>query len=72
MAVTSIGFFYFMLRDPGKLQSEGYQLRHEALQMILQRKTGELTIDPTSLPATTNPALPSPAQDASNLGEAAQ
>jgi hypothetical protein len=46
-------------------QSEGYQLRHEALQMIQQRSTGELTIDPTSLPATTNPALSPPAQDAS-------
>jgi hypothetical protein len=53
-------------------QSEGYQLRHEALQMIQQRSTGEFTIDPTSLPATTNPALSPPAQDASNQGESTQ
>jgi hypothetical protein len=71
-AVTCLGFFYFMFRDPGKLQSEGYQLQHEALQMIQQKRTGELTIDPTSLPASTNPALSSPLQDASNQGEAAQ
>jgi hypothetical protein len=71
-AVTCLGFFYFMFTDPGKLQSEGYQLQHEALQMIQQRRTGELTIDPTSLPATTNPALPAPSQDASNQGESAQ
>jgi hypothetical protein len=50
-------------------QSEGYQLRHEALQMIQQRSTGEFTIDPT---ATTNPALSPPAQDASNQGESTQ
>ena len=54
---TCFGFVYFAAKSPERLQSEEYQLRHETLQMI-QQKTGHLVIDPTSLAAIANPALP--------------
>lgn len=57
VVVTCLGFGYFAVRNPDKLQSEEYQLRHETLQ-LLQSKAGAIAIDPTSLTAITNPALP--------------
>lgn len=52
-----IGFIYFMLRNPTKLQSEEYQIRHEAL-IMLQQKTGSgLSVSETSLIAIANPSL---------------
>ncbi len=53
--VTCGGFAYFAIRSPEKLQSEDYQLRHEAL-LIIQQKSGALELDPASLPAIANPA----------------
>jgi len=49
-----IGFAWYC---PEKLQSEEYQLRLESLQ-IIQQKTGQLTIAPTSLEAIANPTVP--------------
>lgn len=57
IGVTCIGFIYFALTKPEKLQSEDYQLRHEALQTI-QQKAGQLIVDTTSLHAITNPQVP--------------
>jgi hypothetical protein len=58
-----VGFVYFALRKPEKLQSEDYQLRHETLQ-IIQQKSGQLIVDPASLSAIANPALLSGPTDA--------
>lgn len=57
VVVTCLGFGFFAFRNPDKLQSEEYQLRHETLQ-LLQSKGGPIRIDATSLNAITNPALP--------------
>ena len=55
---TVAGFAYFLLKSPEKLQSEDFQLRHETLQFI-QSKSGPVPLQPTSINALTNPALPS-------------
>jgi hypothetical protein len=58
-----IGFLYFMIRDPQRLQSEDYQIRHETLEFIRQ-KGSSLEISPLSLEAITNPrALPPPSEE---------
>jgi hypothetical protein len=41
-------YFYFSLKDPSRLHSEDYQLRHEAL-VIVESKGGEIVTSPTSL-----------------------
>jgi membrane protein implicated in regulation of membrane protease activity len=56
MAVV-LGFCYFAIVEPGKLQSEDYQLRHETLQ-IIQQKSGQLIVETASLTAVANPSLP--------------
>jgi len=58
IGTTCVGFVYFAITQPERLQSEDYQLRHETLQMI-QQKVGSLELDPTSLAAIANPSLPS-------------
>ena len=68
IVVTSLGFVYFAITKPEKLQSEEYQLRHETLQ-IIQQKTGQLIVDPTSLAAIANPAIPALPQK--TIGEGA-
>jgi hypothetical protein len=52
--ITCIGFGYFAIVKPEKLQSEDYQLRHESLQMI-QQKGGRIILDPASIEAIANP-----------------
>jgi hypothetical protein len=54
-ATTCIGFLGFALFKPDKLQSEEYQIRHEAMQ-ILQQKDGWCKIDPMTIPHIANPA----------------
>jgi hypothetical protein len=54
IAATILGFLYFMVRDPTKLQSEEYQIRHEALELIKQ-KGSSVEIAPSSLEAIANP-----------------
>lgn len=54
IAATIIGFLYFMVMAPEKLQSEEYQIRHEALEVIKQKGTS-VRISPSSLEAITNP-----------------
>src|ERR1700687_5320338 len=43
---TIIGFFYFMIFKADKLQSEEYQLRHEAIEFIKQ-KGSSIEIEPS-------------------------
>ena len=52
----AIGFAIF---KPEKLQSEDYQLRHEALGLI-QHKTGRGVLDTASVQAIANPQIPPP------------
>jgi hypothetical protein len=54
VVVTCFGFIYFAIVRPEKLQSEEYQLRHETL-LIIQEKTGRITMLPTPLDAIANP-----------------
>jgi hypothetical protein len=54
VVVTCLGFCGFAIFRPEKLQSEEYQLRHETL-LIVQEKTGRITILPTPLDAIANP-----------------
>lgn len=54
IVVACVGFVYFAIFRPEKLQSEDYQLRHESLQ-IIQQKTGQTTLYPSSLEAIANP-----------------
>jgi hypothetical protein len=53
--VTLFAYVYLLFRDPAKLQSEDYQIRHEALQFI-REKGNPVAINPTSLEAIANPA----------------
>jgi hypothetical protein len=54
IGATIFGFLYFMIVDPSKLQSEEYQIRHEALEVIKQ-KGSSVEIIPSSLEAIANP-----------------
>ena len=56
VVTTCLGFAYFAITKPDKLQSEDYQLRHESLQ-LLQTKSGHTAIDPTAVSAIANPIL---------------
>lgn len=59
VGATILGFFYFMIAAPDKLQSEEYQLRHETLELI-KEKGSSVEVSPSSLDAIANPikALP--------------
>lgn len=52
-----VAYFYFMIKDPKKLQSEDFQLRAQMLE-ILEKKGGEITIAPANLDLIANPAAP--------------
>lgn len=54
IVVSCASFVGFAIFKPEKLQSEDYQLRHETLQ-IIQQKSGQVALDPTSLQAIANP-----------------
>ena len=49
-----IAFAYFAVTKPEKLQSEDFQIRHEAMQLIKQKGT-PIEIDASTLDAITNP-----------------
>ena len=55
--VTCGGFVYFARTKPELLQSEDYQLRHEALQMIQKQSGHAGVIDVSDVTAIANPAL---------------
>jgi hypothetical protein len=52
--VACYGFVFFSLTKPEKLQSEDYQIRHEAIQVI-QSKSGRISNPSVPLEAIANP-----------------
>jgi hypothetical protein len=50
VATPFLGFWYFALTAPDKLQSEDYQIRQQTLQMI-QLKTDSIALKPAVLEA---------------------
>jgi hypothetical protein len=63
VVVTCCLAVYFALFRPEKLQSEEYQIRHEAIELIKQKGV-QIEVAPSSLEAITNPLrqLPPPAR----------
>ena len=62
MLVTACGgFWLFAIRCPEKLQSEDYQIRHEALQ-IIQMKVVDITVAPAQIEQVIS-MLPQPPKD---------
>ena len=55
--VALFSFLYFMFKAPDRLQSESYQLRKQALELI-EEKGGLSVIDAASIEAISNPDLP--------------
>lgn len=54
--VSAIGaYIYFMITSPNKLQSEEYQIKQQALELV-QSKGSPIEIMPLSLDSMTNPA----------------
>ncbi|AGH81802.1 hypothetical protein PCNPT3_09320 [Psychromonas sp. CNPT3] len=56
MVVTCLGFCFFALFKPEKLQSEDYQLKHESLN-LMQEKCGGIQISTISLEQIVNPII---------------
>ncbi|HLL46221.1 MAG TPA: hypothetical protein VK399_05915 [Longimicrobiaceae bacterium] len=56
IAIACGGYVYFALKDPDKLQSEDYQLRKQALELIEERGS-RIAVAATSVEAITNPLL---------------
>jgi hypothetical protein len=55
VVATIVGFFYFMIFAPEKLQSEEFQLRQQSLEIIKQ-KGSSVQITRSSLEAISNPS----------------
>jgi hypothetical protein len=51
-----IAYAFFMFKNPDKLQSEDYQIRKQALELI-HEKGSSIAVEVTSVEAITNPAL---------------
>lgn len=54
IVITCLGFCYFAVTKPEKLQSEDYQLRHESL-LFLQQKSDDFELPTSSLEQIINP-----------------
>lgn len=48
VVVTCLGFAFFAMTNPEKLQSEEYQIKHQAME-VLQVKTESINVSPASL-----------------------
>jgi hypothetical protein len=57
VALFVIAYLYFMFKDPSRLQSEQYQLRNRALD-IIQEKANGIELSSQSLESISNPDLP--------------
>ncbi len=54
IGMACLGFAYFAIFKPEKLQSEDYQIRHESLQ-IIQQKSGSIDVTAVSMDKIANP-----------------
>lgn len=57
VGIYGIGFLYFMLKDPDRLQSEKFRIESRALD-IVQEKGGDLSIAAADFEIIANPVLP--------------
>jgi hypothetical protein len=57
VAVALLAYVYFMFTQPDRLQSEGYQLRKQALELI-EEKGSLAIIEATTIEIISNPELP--------------
>lgn len=57
VAVALLAYVYFMFTQPDRLQSEGYQLRKQALELI-EEKGSLAIIQATTIEIISNPELP--------------
>jgi hypothetical protein len=57
VVVALFSFLFFMFRDPDRLQSESFQLRKQALE-IIEEKGSFAVIDATTMEVISNPDLP--------------
>lgn len=49
-----VGFLFFMWKDPDRLQSEGFQLKRQALELIEEKGTA-FPVDATSIQRISDP-----------------
>lgn len=57
VAVALLAYIYFMFTQPDRLQSEGYQLRKQALELI-EEKGCLAVVEATTIEIISNPDLP--------------
>ncbi len=57
VAVALFAYLFFMFREPDRLQSESFQLRKQALELI-EEKGSFGVIDASTIEAISNPDLP--------------
>lgn len=57
VGVALFSFLFFMLQDPDRLQSESFQLRKQALELI-EEKGSLAIIDASSIEVISNPDMP--------------
>jgi len=58
VVLACVGFLYFMCFDSDKLQSESYQLRKRALEVIEEKGGTIQLLNAEDLQLITNPDLP--------------
>jgi len=58
VGVALLAYIYFMFTQPDRLQSEGFQLRKQALELI-EEKGSLAVIEATTIEVISNPDLPS-------------
>lgn len=57
VAIALLAYVYFMFTQPDRLQSEGYQLRKQALELI-EEKGSLAVIEAATIEVISNPDLP--------------
>lgn len=60
--IACIVFVYFSMRNPNKLQSEDFQIRHESLQ-IIQNRVGKKDLSIETIQAIANGGMTKSLQD---------
>jgi hypothetical protein len=54
VVLSGVGFLYFMIKDPDRLQSEDYRIQKQALELI-EEKGGKIPVALASVQAIANP-----------------